>query len=162
MIPVIENAIEQIRFVSYPSFTYLLSNWVEEEPRVFESKIAKEPERVEYAGYTIRGDVDGLNALKQAIFHRIFTERYAYAIYDDNYGTELEQYQGSSFAFLEATIENTLRDSLLQDDRIINLKVTRITKIDMNNALVEFDVLSNMGSISIADLSINLGGNTNE
>ena len=34
----------------------------------------------------IIGFVDNLDAVRQAIYHILMTERYAYLIYDDNYG----------------------------------------------------------------------------
>ena len=135
MIPVIENAItEQIEFVPYPSFTY----------------------NTNFFSETTAGDIDGLKALEQAIYHRFFTERYSYAIYDFNYGTELEQYIGKPFSFLEATIENTLKDSLSQDDRITDVKVTNAQKIDIDAALVDFDVYTNMGIISMGGVRIDI------
>ena len=128
MIPIIENAVtEQIEFTPYPSFTYNTNLFSE----------------------TIAGDIDGKASLEQALYHRLLTERYSYIIYDDNYGTELEQYIGQGFSFLEATIENTLRDSLLQDDRITDVRITNIQKIEIDSALVEFDVYTNMGNINM-------------
>lgn len=141
MIPRIENALGQIEFVTYPNLTY----------------------RIDWDNKTATGDITDLEALEQAIFHRILTERYAYPIYDDNYGTELQQYIGQSFGFLEATIENTLKDSLLQDDRITNIRVTKISRItstdeeyNANSALLEFDVYTNMGAINMRGIPIQL------
>ena len=42
----------------------------------------------------IAGFVNNLEAVKQAIYHILMTERYKYTIYDDNYGVELQQYVG--------------------------------------------------------------------
>jgi len=134
MIPIIDNAIEQLEFATFPSFTYKLDT---------DANI-------------IQSDIDGIEALKQAIFHRLLTERYAYVIYDDNYGTELEQYKSKGFGFLEATIENTLKDSLLQDDRINNIAVTGVAQTGLNSALIKFDVYSNIGIINISEVQINI------
>ena len=133
MIPQIgTETIQDIKFAPFPSFTY----------NVKETRII--------------GDVDGLEALKQSIYRRILTERYAYSIYDGNYGTELEQYIGQSFEFLETTIENTLRDSLLQDDRISNVIVTSVTRDALDSALITFDVFTNLGIISGLEVGINV------
>lgn len=125
MIPQIANAImETIETVAYPSRTY----------RLGEEQVA--------------GFVDGLEAIRQAVFHILSTERYAYPIYDDNYGVELEKYKGRGFGYLKATIENTLKDALLQDDRIIDVTVTDVLNTQRDSALVQFTVTSNRGTFS--------------
>lgn len=132
MIPQITNAIiETIETVAYPSRTY----------RLGEEQVA--------------GFVDGLEAIKQAVFHILSTERYAYPIYGDNYGVELEKYKGRGFDYLKATIENTLKDALLQDDRIIDVTVTDVQKIKKDSVLVKFTVMSNRGTFS-AGVEINV------
>lgn len=103
MIPQIENSLkEDLTIISYPSKTYKLKN------------------------NQITGKVDDIEAIKQAIEHILSIERYAYLIYDDNYGIELQKYIGESKEYLEATIEDTLREALTQDDRILDVKVTDI------------------------------------
>jgi phage baseplate assembly protein W len=71
---------------------------------------------------------DRLDAVKQAIYHILCTERYSNPIYDDNYGIELEQYIGAEFGKIKAGIENTLSDALTQDDRVLNVTVNDIVK----------------------------------
>jgi len=132
MIPQISGAIiEQIEFIPFPSFTYRLDD------------------------DQIVGNTDGIEAVQQAVYHILSTERYAYAIYDDNYGVELEKYIGRSFGYLEASIQNTLRDALLQDDRITDVTVTNIEKIKTDSALVEFTVICNRGTFG-AEVNVSL------
>ena len=111
-------------------------------------EIVKYPSRT-YADKTkaIRGYIDNIEAIKQTVHHIIYTERYAYPIYPDNYGMELNKYIGRPFEYLQATIEKDLRDALTQDDRIDNIVVTNITKQDLDTAIVEFDVYSVEGLI---------------
>ena len=87
----------------------------------------------------VSGKVDGIDAVKQAVYHILATERYANPIYDDNYGVELEQYIGSDYGFIVANIENTLSDALTQDDRITSVIVDDITK-NGNTCTVIFTV----------------------
>jgi len=132
MIPQISGTIiEQIEFIPFPSFTYRLDD------------------------DQIVGNADGIEAVQQAVYHILSTERYAYAIYDDNYGVELEKYIGRSFGYLEASIQNTLRDALLQDDRITDVTVTNIEKIKTDSALVEFTVICNRGTFG-AEVNVSL------
>ena len=95
----------------------------------------------------ISGFVDNKEAIEQTVRHILSTERYAYVIYPDNYGMEMQKYIGKPFEYLEATIENDLKLALTQDDRITNVKVTNCEKLDIDKALVQFDVYSREGKI---------------
>ena len=88
------------------------------------------------------GRISGLEAMKQAIYHILMTERYSNPIYDDDYGIELEQYVGKDLNYISATIENTLRDALMQDDRVVGVIVNSIKPDDKqpNVCLIEFTV----------------------
>jgi hypothetical protein len=103
MVPQIDNSIsDSINIISYPNKTYKMS----------ETQIA--------------GKVDDLEAIEQTVYHILSVERYACLIYDDNYGVELEKYIGQDLSYLESTIEDTLREALTQDDRILDVQVTDI------------------------------------
>ena len=103
----------------------------------------------------IIGYVDDLEAIKQAIFHILSVERYANLIYNDNYGVELEQYIGKGFEFLEATIEDTLKEALTYDLRISNVVVNNIQQIDKNKALINYTVYTIYGNL-ILEVGINV------
>lgn len=95
----------------------------------------------------IDGKSDGQEAVRQAIRHMIMSERYESAIYDDGYGIELGQYIGQGIGFLVAGIEDTLRDALLQDDRITGVTVTDVSDLGGGEASVSFSVDTIYGSI---------------
>lgn len=124
MIPQIDQTSPQdVELISYPSHTY----------RVGERKI--------------EGFADGEAAMRQTIMHILFTERYTYEIYDDNYGTELEQYFGKPFEFIEAGIGQTITESLLQDDRILDVTINSITQTDKLDAIgINFTVITTLGT----------------
>lgn len=97
---------------------------------------------------TVAGKVDKLDSVKQAIYHILSTERYSNPIYDGDYGVELEQYIGKDIGFITAGIQETLRDALLQDDRISDVQVDNVEKSDkQNNAcLIDFTVFTIYGT----------------
>jgi len=99
-------------------------------------------------GERAMGYVDKLDAIKQAIYHILMTERYAYLIYSNNYGVELEQYIGKEFSYLEATIESTLKEALTYDLRIKDIVVTSIENKG-DHALVKFTVYSIYGDLQM-------------
>lgn len=103
----------------------------------------------------ILGYVDDLEAVKQAVYHILNTERYSCLIYDDNYGVELEQYIGKDLSFIKATIETTLSEALTYDLRITQVTVNSINKISSNEVLINFTVFSIYGDL-IMEVSIDV------
>lgn len=97
----------------------------------------------------IMGYVDKLDAIKQAVYKILSTERYAYLIYSENYGIELDQYIGNTFDYLEANIESTLKDALTYDLRIKDVRVNSIEKKNTDEARIKFTVYSIYGDIQM-------------
>lgn len=97
---------------------------------------------------TVAGKIDKLESIKQAVYHILSTERFSNPIYDDDYGIELEQYIGQDIGFITASIENTLREALTQDDRITDVQVTDVRKSDRdsNSCLIDFIIFTVYGS----------------
>ena len=115
MIPqniVIDNDIG-FEIVEYPSNTY----------------------RLDLENKRILGYTDGIDAIKQAIYKILFTERYNYAIYSWNYGIELEDLFGKPKDFVYSDLETRITEALLQDDRI--------------NSVDNFVFSSNKGDVSV-------------
>ena len=99
---------------------------------------------------SVVGNIDGLNSIKQSIYHILSTERYSNPIYDDNYGVELEQYVGKDIEYIQADIGSTLREALIQDDRIIDVIVTDVRKSETqkNSCIIEFIVSTIYGDLN--------------
>ena len=64
------------------------------------------------------GMIDGLEAVRQAVYLILSTERYAWLIHSWNYGVELHALIGQDPDFCMPEIERCVREALLQDDRI--------------------------------------------
>ena len=69
-------------------------------------------------GNRIQGYTDELEALKQAIYKVLSTERYEYPIYSFNYGIELESLIGKDPIYVQVELKRRIRECLLKDDRI--------------------------------------------
>ena len=93
------------------------------------------------------GKISLLDAMKQAIYCILMTERYSNPIYDDNYGIELEKYIGKDLGYISATIETTLREALMQDDRVVGVVVNNVevSKERFDYCTVEFTVTTIYG-----------------
>lgn len=69
----------------------------------------------------IEGHVDGLEALKQAIYKILATEQYEYSIYDFTYGIAWKELIGEERPYVRAEMRRMIEEALLQDDRILEV-----------------------------------------
>lgn len=114
-----------------------------------ESYMYRQPDLTYRLGNTtVAGKIDKLESIKQAVYHILSTERYSSPIYDDNYGVELERYIGKDIGYIQADIENTLKEALTQDDRITNVVVNDVEKSDKqkNACVIKFTVYTIYGN----------------
>jgi len=97
-------------------------------------------------GRTI-GFCDGVEALKQAIYLILNTERYEYLIYSWNYGSELNGLIGQQKDIAESEFRRRIREALSQDDRINNVD-NFIFRYDKDGVEVSFTVFSIYGEFT--------------
>jgi phage baseplate assembly protein W len=72
-------------------------------------------------GDRINGKTDEQEAMKQAIYKILNTERYSYPIYSWNYGIELKDLFGKPKSFCKSEIKRRVKEALLQDERILEV-----------------------------------------
>ena len=94
MIPTIEN--KDVDFATEPSHTY---------------KMITDKSKV-------RGYADEIEAMKQAIYKILLTERYQYIMYSGDYGIETEDLFGEPVEYVCPELERRITEALEQDDRI--------------------------------------------
>ena len=94
----------------------------------------------------IRGMIDELEAVKQAVFLILQTERYRYLIYSADYGSELEGLIGRDQLFVRSELKRRIREALMQDDRIEDVTNFRL-QFNGDSVLVRFTVISIFGEI---------------
>ena len=96
----------------------------------------------------IRGMIDELEAVKQAVFLILQTERYRYLIYSADYGSELEGLIGRDQLFVQSELKRRIREALMQDDRIEDVTNFRL-QFNGDSVLVRFTVISIFGEIEV-------------
>ncbi len=69
-------------------------------------------------GVSVRGYTDEQEAMKQAIYKILNTERYKYVMYSWNYGVELEDLFGEPVTYVVPELERRITEALTQDSRI--------------------------------------------
>jgi len=97
----------------------------------------------------IQGYTDGLEALKQAIYKVLNTERYEYPIYSFNYGIEFESLLGKDPIYVQIELKRRIRECLLRDDRITEVDNFRF---EVAGDLIKctFDVHSIFGNLMVS------------
>lgn len=99
MIPKNDNLSLDFEVVSQPSQTYKMN--------INEETVAK---------YT-----DDLEAIKQAVYKILNTERYQYVIYSWNYGIELADLFGMPLPYVYPELKRRITEALTWDDRITDV-----------------------------------------
>lgn len=129
------NIGEEIEIISQPTYTYFYDTV---NKRIVEH-------------------VDGIEAMKQAIYKIIETERYAYQIYDWNYGIELEGLIGKDPLFAMSEMKRVFTEALTQDDRILSLSDFKVTQKNTNSDfLISFTANTTEGDINIEGVNVNV------
>lgn len=90
--------------------------------------------------------IDDKEALEQAIFKTLSTERNKYLLYSRDYGVELEDLFGQPISFVISQIEERIKDALSTDDRILNVYNFDFEKKG-NKLITSFNVSSIYGEI---------------
>ena len=100
-------------------------------------------------GNRIQGYTDGLDALKQAIYKVLNTERYEYPIYSFNYGIELENLIGKDPVYVQIELKRRIRECLLRDDRITEVDNFKF-EFNGDQLKCAFDVHNIFGNLTIS------------
>lgn len=97
----------------------------------------------------IVGKIDNEDAILQLVLKILHTERYAYVIYSQNYGVELDRLIGQDYNFIVSDIERTMTDALLADDRILSITDFKTEQDTIDTMSVSFTVNSIIGQATI-------------
>ncbi len=100
----------------------------------------------------IIGMVDGEDALRQAIWKMLSTERFKHLIYSDNYGSEImDRAMDTELTeeFLECDIPELVKDALLIDDRILEVNNITWNWVSIDSVAIACDVVTIYGDMEI-------------
>ena len=96
-----------------------------------------------------RGFIDGLDAVKQAVYKVLNTEKYEYPIYDFDYGIELENLIGKDRTYVQIELKRRIKECLLQDERIADVSNFRFESKG-DSLQCTFDVRSIYGGFTVS------------
>lgn len=102
----------------------------------------------------IRGQTDGLEAMKQSIYKRLMTERYQYIMYSWNYGFESLDLYGEPVTYVCPELKRRIPEALICDDRIRNVDNFEFEFPKKGVVLVKFTVHTIFGDV-IMEIEVN-------
>lgn len=97
-------------------------------------------------GGRISGTADNIEAVRQAVFKILNTERYQYVIYSWNYGVELSDLFGKPAVYVKSEVERRIKEALLRDSRITSVDSFEFER-QKHSLLVTFTVHSEYGDV---------------
>lgn len=111
--------------------------------------------RMDLQTHNIRGYVDETEAMKQAIYKILLTERYAYQIYSWNYGIETIDLYGEPISYVCPELERRITEALLYDTRITSVTNFEFTFPVKGAVHVSFTVHTIFGEVQ-AEREVNI------
>ena len=98
----------------------------------------------------IKGFTNGIDAIEQAIYKMLSTERYQHIIYNFNYGVEFEALIGKDDLYIRADIKRRIEEALTQDDRIERIEnFTFLSGGEKDSMVSTFDAITVNGGLNI-------------
>ncbi len=114
--------------------------------------IEQKPSRTYKLDFTANravGMTDDTEAIKQAVYKILQTEKNKYFIYSSNYGIDLRGLIGRDRRILQSELKRRIQEALLYDDRVMAIEDMQIT-FNEDQALAEFTVVTQYGSFSVS------------
>lgn len=105
--------------------------------------------KVDFDAGRVVGFADETEAMKQAIFKILQTERFSFLIYSWNYGIELNAVVGKSYPVFASEVKRVIREALLADSRITDVTDFQVEQIDKRTARVYFVAETIFGEIPV-------------
>ncbi len=97
----------------------------------------------------VRGYTDGREAMKQAIYKILSTERYQYIMYSWNYGIELLDLYGEPVSYVCPELRRRITEALTWDERIKSVDGFAFDILKKGEVHVKFTAHTVFGNINI-------------
>lgn len=96
---------------------------------------------------TVNGSCDGQDAMAQAIYKILNSERYEHLIYSWDYGIELKDLFGEPISYVCPELQRRIEEALMQDDRITSVTDFEFDISEKRTVKVSFTVHTIYGDI---------------
>lgn len=106
--------------------------------------------KIDYENNRIEGTIDEIEAVEQSIDMMLETARYSEKVFPNWYGHELYSLVGQDRFYIESEVERMIRDALVIDDRIVEVKDFTISDgQERDSIVVKFIVTTIFGDIDV-------------
>ena len=105
--------------------------------------------QLDFEAGRVSGMIDNLDAVRQAVFKILQTDRFGQLIYSFNYGNELTRLIGMSPLFVQSEATRIIQEALLIDDRIRGVQDVSVS-IEGDSMTISFTVITQYGSFQAA------------
>ncbi|WP_211089600.1 DUF2634 domain-containing protein [Levilactobacillus tujiorum] len=107
----------------------------------------------------IQSMIDGREAMVQAIDKILRTERFVFPIYTEDYGNDFNELLGKDFDYAEVEVERMLEEAMYADDRVTDVRVDDVQKMNSTTLMVSGTVETIFGTVPI-ESEVTLGEST--
>ncbi|WP_338126283.1 DUF2634 domain-containing protein [Lactiplantibacillus argentoratensis] len=104
----------------------------------------------------ILGIIDDYDAMVQAIDKIMCTERFVYPIYSEQYGNDFVELIGKGFDYSTVEVERMLTEACEADDRVDDVVVDSIERVDATTLAVVATVNTIHGQVNV-DTEVSVG-----
>lgn len=122
------------------------------EDELDESNSIHRTYRMDFNKKRIVGMIDGLEAAQQSIFKAMQTRRFAYQIYDDQYGCDIFNKIGNTDLtedYLDSDIPAMIEDTLVPDDMVEGVGEIEFEMISHDSVRIEVYIKTIFGDIDM-------------
>lgn len=115
-----------------------------------EVEVVEQPNRtyrLDTANNKMLGKIDELEAIKQAIYLRLNTEKGEYLIYGPDYGIQLQDLYGEPDTYVLPALQGRIIEALLQDERIQGVDNFSFAEEEKGSITASFIVHTVLGDI---------------
>ena len=122
------------------------------EDELDESNSIHRTYRMDFNKKRIVGMIDGLEAAQQSIFKAMQTRRFAYQIYDDQYGCDIFNKIGNTDLtedYLDSDIPAMIEDTLVPDDMVEGVGEIVFEMISHDSVRIEVYIKTIFGDIDM-------------
>lgn len=105
--------------------------------------------RIDFARGRVRGMADGKEAMEQAIYMILNTERFAHLIFSRSYGAEMNRVAGRDGTELESEVRRVITEALLADGRVTAVRNFVFSRPNRRTVAVSFSAETAAGELSV-------------
>lgn len=100
--------------------------------------------QIDWDNKHIKGFIDGVDAIEQAVDLHLTTERYQWTIYSWQYGSDIYKLIGEPYDYVKSEMKRMIKDALSIDSRITDVDDFEFS-FDKGNITCKFRITTNEG-----------------